>query len=110
MAVLASVEKYNLIMDFISRKCTSNEQRKLLCLTFAYILPSLTNLGQIEDIIKVLENLNFAKMGPSISDQTPPFEDYLHLLLLKNNVSSLLSEPEAELDLSSYASIQSSSI
>ena len=76
---MATIERYNLIMEFLDKSCKSESQKQLSCIIIAKLIPDLESVG-FADITKMLQ---------VVSDGVSRFDE---VELDQTNVGKIISQ------------------
>jgi hypothetical protein len=91
---MATIERYNLIMEFLDKSCNSESQKQLSCILIAKLIPDLESVG-FADITKLLQVVSdgVSRFDEVELDQTnvgKVISQYIKLKLKKQNIELML--------------------
>lgn len=91
---MATIERYNLIMEFLDKTCKTESQKQLSCIIIAKLIPDLESVGfaDITDMLQVVSD-GVRRFDDVDLDQTNVgkiISQYIKLKLKKQNIELML--------------------
>jgi len=93
--LLDTIERYNVIMKFMKRSCSSESQRQVCSILITKLIPDLDSLdfAAIENMLSIIEDgmKKYEDDSPSTSFKSGQIlENYVKLKLTKSNVELMI--------------------